>query len=118
MGLNKNSDIVQSGECRSEESNVDFYVTNYCEAPYEQKTPRSRLSSGDLRGNKEHTQNPGAGGERAPSFPTITSLLNRFLQGNLAELNSDEHVVLTPSNIGDRQGLTNISEVGGDWRWE
>ena len=43
-------------------------------------------------------------GKRASSFPTITraaTVLNRFLQGNLAELNSDENVSFSPSNIGN-----------------
>lgn len=40
-------------------------------------------------------------GERALSFLTITSsptVLNRFLQGNLAEFNTDENVSFPPSN--------------------
>lgn len=79
--------------------------------PYMKGTHRGGLKKGlvqelwNIRQEMKSWHSILALGKRASSFPSITSaatVLNRFLQGNLAELNSDGNAFISPSNIDDR----------------
>ena len=75
-------------------------MQHYMRGKHPKRLWNSRQETAEMR--RQHSVL--ALGKRASSFPTITratTVLNRFLQGNLAELNSDENVSFSPSNIGD-----------------